>query len=56
MLNTTWSTHPVITCILAWVALEFMAYVVISVCIAWRPLRHAFAWPRRAIRMGRFSV
>lgn len=55
MLDTIYSNHPILTCVAAWLALELTAYVAISVCIAWRPLKHAFAWPRRAIRMGRFS-
>ena len=56
MLDTIYQAHPVLTIIACMLALEFTAYVVISIAIAWRPLRHAFAWPRRAVRMGRFSV
>jgi hypothetical protein len=54
MLDTIYSTHPVATIIAAWLALELIAYVVISFAMAWRHLRHAFSWPMRAIRMARF--
>lgn len=56
MLDNIYQAHPVITVIACMLMVEVTAYVVISICIAWRPLKHAFAWPKRAVRMGRFSV
>lgn len=55
-METIYSSHPVLTILGCLVSVEVTAYVVISIAIAWQPLKHAFAWPKRAVRMGRFSV
>jgi len=52
-ITTLYASHPIVAIIIAWIGLEFMAYTVISIAMAWRHLRHSFSWPVRAIRMGR---
>jgi len=48
------ATHPIATLIAAWFAMELAVYVLVSLAIVWRHLRHGFSWPVRAIRAARY--
>jgi Ni/Fe-hydrogenase subunit HybB-like protein len=52
-ITTLATSHPIVTIIAAWLALEFTVYVLISFGLIAPHLRRGFSWPVRAIRNAR---